>query len=347
MIELIVNGQKHGGWLSVGVETSLEALASTFTVSATEHWPEQAVDQRPIKAGDPVEVRLESGALLLSGYIEQTQIDISKDARNLSFSGRSKTADLIDCSAPLRQWKGATPAQIVGDLLKPFGIASAYYPSPGPNGPPSPSGEGIALFQTQPTESVGDAIIRLAKQAGLLPYASPDGGLIMKAAVASAAAPVTTLIIDAENANLKALTLATDTTEVYSEVSVLGQVATTNLRNGRSASQVRATAMAGTAALLNRYRPLRVMAETQMTLAQAQTRAGWEVKNRNARALRVNATVAGWMVSGSPWSVNTLVRVKAPKLGFDRVLLVAGVRFSLDDPGGTVTELSLVDPDSY
>ena len=62
--------------------------------------------------------------LLITGYIDTIDIDLTDTSCRLSVSGRDKTGDLVDSSAihGSGQWKNVRLEQIVRDICKPFGI---------------------------------------------------------------------------------------------------------------------------------------------------------------------------------------------------------------------------------
>lgn len=122
---LRVNGQEWGGWTSVRIAAGIERIARDFSVEITRNWPgdtEQAERSGRIKNGDLVEVLIGTDKVL-TGYVEATPVRY--DARSIStgISGRSKTADLIDCSATPSQYAGRSLAQVAAELAKPFSIA--------------------------------------------------------------------------------------------------------------------------------------------------------------------------------------------------------------------------------
>ena len=62
--------------------------------------------------------------VLITGYIDTIDIDLTDTYCRLNVSGRDKTGDLVDSSAihGSGQWKRARLEQIVRDICKPFGI---------------------------------------------------------------------------------------------------------------------------------------------------------------------------------------------------------------------------------
>ena len=84
-------------------------------------------------------------------------------------SGRSASADLVGCAAPLQAWQNQTALQIAHALCEPYGIKVA---------------DEVGLsgvfddFASQPGETVAKALLRLARLRGVwIGDAAPDGTL--------------------------------------------------------------------------------------------------------------------------------------------------------------------------
>ncbi len=120
---LRVNGREWGGWTRVQISAGIERLSRDFNVEITRQWPGESgsVPLQPrIKKGELVEVLIGQDKVL-TGWIEATPIRY--DAKiNVGISGRSKTADLIDCAANTTLFTGKTLHQIASELAKPFSI---------------------------------------------------------------------------------------------------------------------------------------------------------------------------------------------------------------------------------
>ena len=84
-------------------------------------------------------------------------------------SGRSASADLVDCAAPLQAWQSQTAPQIARALCEPYGIKVADEVG---------LSEVFDNFASQPGETVAKALLRLARLRGVwIGDAAPDGTL--------------------------------------------------------------------------------------------------------------------------------------------------------------------------
>lgn len=99
---------------------------------------------------------------------------------------------------------------------------------------------------------------------------------------------------------------------------------------------------------INRYRPMVIIADDNMTGTSGYQRAMWELKRNKAEAQKSTATVQGWQKpDGSLWLTNEIVWLTAPELGFERqARLIVEVVFTLDE-NGTRSQLTLMHRDAF
>ena len=170
LITLVVGGQAYGGWKSLEVERGIEQLAGEFQLTLTHRWPGE---DAPIglREGLPCEVKFGQD-LLITGYIDTIDIDLTDTSCRLSVSGRDKTGDLVDSSAihGSGQWKNVRLEQIVRDICKPFGIEVLVQ---------TDTGEAISSFSLDDGEKAFDAIDRAARSKAILVSSSPAGQLVL------------------------------------------------------------------------------------------------------------------------------------------------------------------------
>jgi prophage tail gpP-like protein len=69
VVELTVGGKRYGGWESVKISRSIEALTGSFSLSISENWAGQ--DQPwPIGEGDECVISI-SGVSVITGFIDR------------------------------------------------------------------------------------------------------------------------------------------------------------------------------------------------------------------------------------------------------------------------------------
>lgn len=330
-VTLSVAGMDYAGWKALEVSAGIERQARDFTLSITWRWPGQTVEV-PIKQGDRCELRI-GADLVLTGYVFATPIAYDANSITLSVSGRSTTADLVDCSAINEpgQWRQQTVQQIVTALAEPYGIEVR-----------SEAQETAALADhtIEPGETVFESIDRLLTLSRLL-SADDEAGrvVIIKPGSAGRAADALEL-----GKNILSADAPLDFSGVFSAYRVIGQQSGTDEAFGEDAAEVRAEVADTRTA---RRRELVIQQSGQLTPALARDRANWERGNRIGRALAVTYRVQGWRQSnGALWRPNMIVRVVDRLIGLDRDMLISEVKYSLSS-AGTVATLTVAPPDGF
>jgi prophage tail gpP-like protein len=95
--KLVVGERRFEGWQELRISRSIEAAASDFVFSCTLH-PKMQMPDFKIFPGEPCMVRIGED-VVLTGHVDDVSQSYDAHHRTVSISGRSLTADLIDCSA--------------------------------------------------------------------------------------------------------------------------------------------------------------------------------------------------------------------------------------------------------
>lgn len=339
LVELLVGGRLFGGWKRVEVQRSIEQLAGGFVLELTRRWPGQ--DDLPalprLREGLPCQVLLD-GDVVVSGYIDTFEPELSSSSCSIRVEGRDKTGDLVDCAAVYRggQWSNARLERIVRDIAAPFGLPVIVQPG-------LDQGDPFKSFALEDGEKAFDAIDRACRLRAVLCTSTPDGALWLGTAgeVASGA----TL---EEGRNVLRISSTHSWKDRFSKVIVKGQVPGDDDQYGASASQLKAQALDPE---IDRYRPLVVMAEHGTSNASLRERAEWEISVRMGRGKRGRVSVVGWRTgqdgrAGPLWLPNTLVRVISPTMQLDGDMLIVAAAFTLTE-GGAITELTFCLPEAF
>lgn len=331
--ELRVAGVYYGGWKSLRVTRSIEQLAGTFELEITERWP-GLLQRRPIRPGEPCQLLLD-GNVVITGYVDTLMVDFDATRHTLRVSGRDKTGDLVDCSAAYKtgQWHKVKIDQLARDLLKPYDIKLVIDAG-------VDIGSALDSFSIQEGESVFECLERAARLKALLLTSNPEGDLVITRAG--------TRRLDfglVEGDNIKAARGEFSWKERFSTYTVKGQG-----RLGAEGDPMHSAASAKIAdELITRPRPLIVLAEAHSKNATLRDRAEWERNVRRGRSARGSITVQGWVdPAGAIWQPNTIVPVTSPMLWLDAAaMLIVGCTYTLDDQGGTLTELAISQPEAF
>jgi prophage tail gpP-like protein len=329
-LELLVEGKAYSGWEEASITRSIEAVCGAFRLDVSNQFVDLD-DFLPIDNGTECELRLD-GETVITGIVERVESRLALDGRVLTVSGRDKTLSLVKCSPAQspNQYVNQTPEAILEAIIAPFGITANVTASLGNTYP---------LFAIEPTDKCIDVIRKICGTRGVLAYADRKGGLAI-GNIATALEPVAL----AEGENIKGGTSTEDWSNSYSEVTVKGQSAGTKEANGRIRNAAVGKAFDPA---IPYYWPLVTTAQTQVTSADCQQQAVWEIASRNGQALSVNLDVAGWRQAetGKLWDINQKVSVDSDSLYIDEALVIQSITYSLTLQGGTTASMTLIRPD--
>lgn len=332
-VTLSINGKNYEGWKTAQVTTSMENLSGGFVLNISERWSGQDLP-REINPGDSCTLKLD-GETVITGYVDKVDPAISADDHTLQITGRDKAGDLVDCSIihSSGQISGKRMEEIVKELIEPFGMTVETEVD---------TGEVFKKFNIQQGETVHEAIQRMAKMRAVLVLSDKKGGLLITRAGSAIAAAD---ILEGQGGNLKTGSSTNSHAERFSYYLTKGQ----DQGNDHVPAKV-FTSPKGAAvdSDVNRYRPLLVVAEGKSTIKTCQDRAAWEKANRKGKGLSADIAVVGWRnKNGQIWEVNSLAKVNSVSLKINEQMLISEVNFSLDQEGGTITNLKLVRPETY
>lgn len=384
-VRLIVGGQEYAGWKSVKIEAGIERQARSFAMEVTDRWPGQTTVARRVQPFDACQVCI-GNDLVLTGYVDATPIQHDGKRVSVAVKGRSKTADLVDCSpvladtnpasagrgvnlwsnaagsapgavvkpaaAGVNTWHNAKLETIAAALAAPYGVRVVSEID---------TGAPIAEHHVQIGETVFESIDRLMRLRHVLSTDNAQGDLVF-IDVGSAGNATTALEV---GKNIREGACELDFKDVFSKYIVKGQRAGTDEDFGEHANEAEGddeaeadfeggtvdTGDPVTASLSDaRSKRFRVKVFKQAGHADdgtCQARALYERAHRAAKALETTYTVAGWrQADGRLWVPNLLVRVRDPLIGFDQVMVLAEVHYELDDKG-LRTVLRVGPPDGY
>lgn len=336
-LTLTVGGKILSGWDSVRVTRSIERLPMDFELSLMDHFP-GSDEKQLVNPGDPCVVKIGSDTVI-TGYIDRWAPMISRSGHEVRAVGRSKCADLVDCSA---YWQnnvinGATPLQIAQRLAKPYGITVSSDVDVTTL---------VPQFSLNWGESSQEVIDRIARWAALLYYDLPDGNLFLtRVGTKRAASGVK------QGVNIETASFESTMDERFSEITGVSMAITPiNEESGNDAYDAVALAK-GTdpEAAKMRYRNRTVIIESTMTAnAQAQQCIDWEINRRYGQSKRLQVTVDSWRDSaGKLWEPNTLIPISLPVFGLaDELWLLGEVTFIKDDRG-TAAQMVLMPPSAF
>lgn len=328
-VALLIGGSRHGGWTSVRVRRGLDQPAGSFELEFTDVWREGG-QSTPLKPGDACQLELE-GDVVIDGYLDDVGESYSAQHHTMSAAGRSKVADLVDCSAVhgTGQWIQQGLVQIAADLLRPFALRVDVAEG-------VDVGEPFRRYRIEFGESVLDCIERAARMRGVLVVAGPQGITFTRAGRTRVRTTIVRSGVLSGRRNVSHR-------DRFSDYLTRGRAAGDDEWSGDVATQQDLLVLDPD---VDRYRPLLIQSEGEGGKADLERRATWERGVRMGRSVELRYTLPMWSHDDGLWEPNTLVAVDDDWLGVKGEFLVESVELSLGDEG-TRAELSLVDPLAY
>lgn len=334
-LRLTVNGKTLEGFEGGSVTLSMEEPYNTFELDYVADG--RQLTSRSIYAGDACELKINAGRgdeSLISGYVDTTADDDAADVIRLHCSGRSKTADLADCSAEKAagksgSWTRQTVSSIAREIAKPYGIAVFLE---------ADEGKPLAHFSVTSGETAFEAIQRAAARRYLTCY-GVAGYLVL-----AQAGPLSSLTALERGRNIVRSSRTNSWRNRYSEYVFLAQARGTDDGSGKVVSQLKAVSEDAT---ITRHRRLiqQVGANDQVEL---QSRADFDRSRRAGFGETFNVVVDGWGTDeGKVWRPNTLVSFKNDVLGVEAELIVSQVEFRFGAHVAREAELTLMRPEAY
>jgi prophage tail gpP-like protein len=366
LVSLEVGGMKYDGWKSVRIKHSVEHLAGTFTLDVSDRWPDQT-EAFAIEPGASCTVAI-GDDVMITGYIDVVHVKATATEHTITVEGRDKTGDLVDCSAPPKEWLDMAFEDIAAEVCGDYGIEIIVEAS---------GGIVLPRKSTNTAETCHKLLDKMAKIQGVMMISDRMGGLkLTRAGLGGEAYDMLVL-----GENLKSIDYERSFANLYSDITVKSQVngavagggggvdGNINTKQMGAVSRLSGAGSGQTQTVvktnpntkvkskatfsvkneaIERYRPLIIIAEDQATDDRCLQRAQWEAGTREAKSKKLIVQVQGWRQSnGAIWEINTLVYMRCPWVKEDQVMLISAIEFALDMAGGTVCNMTIYPPEAY
>jgi prophage tail gpP-like protein len=330
-IALSLGGQQFTGWKSADVKTGIEQGAGTFQFECSDRWAING-QETPLLEGTSCSVMI-AGQTVITGFIDESNVEYSSDSHSLSISGRDAAGDLVDCAAISAGFGvlNQTLLQIAKTLCAPFGVAVSV--AAGVNIGPAFQFQRITVGET-----VWETLQKLAQIRGVLLVSDGMGGIQFTQAGITRAN--TRLVL---GQNILACNATHSVAERFRTYQVYSQALDADFVEMQevfgSATDLDPAIRPGRVTIVDPIEPSDIYNAT--TLAQ------WTANTRRAQGERAQYTVRGWMDGPTPWMRNTIVPIDDPWGRFQGDFLIANVNYKLDEDGGELALLDVVPRDAY
>lgn len=340
-ISLLVDNKILTGWKSVSVTRSLDALADTYQFNMLDVW---SPENTPLIPDKEIKIYVDRDifvsqlqTLVLTGYIDSQAIKVGTNTNNISLKGRSKTGDLVDCSAemlPSNSWNRVQFSTIVRDLLFDYDIDLDFISG-------NAVGKDVALdLSINSGESIFEIISRVSKKLGILPVTNPNGNLEF----------ITTGDRRSQDKlifgnGLKNVSGEFDYTDRFSSYTIKGQKSGGGGGWKKSTNEISSNAQ--DEVFGSRYRRKIISLDSKATIKDAQNQVRWEAQIRAGKSGSVDIVLPSWFQNNNEiWEVGTLVYTEIPPLDIAEELLIKDVTLE-QTSGGSSAGLKLVNKDTY
>ncbi len=347
VVTVLADGQPFGAVKHCELEAAFHHAAHAFSF---EVMPSPAL-LTTFAPGTPLQI-MGNGDVMFTGFVDRLQLGF----RRFVVSGRSKTQDLIDCSAidagGTGNFQNQNLLQIAQGLAQPFGVRVTT----------DQQLDQIEDYQLVPGESPFAACERLARPQGLTLSAQYDGSLKITrpgtqrhaGGLFQGQPPLRSLEADLDWSHLHSPVIVrgqspTGTDSAALQVEAKGTNADVwgdappSTPGAFTGAQTTAGVGAG-----GRYRPLVHVEDSAVDGATAQTLADARSQREAGEAIKATAMVAGFRdQAGTLWTPGWLVWVESPLLGLCQALMIKRVKFSQHRNGGSTARLELVDPRAF
>lgn len=332
--ELHIDGRIYSGWTEVSVTRDIERMAGAFELKLTDKWP-GIESARAVLPGEACRLT-EAGDTLVTGWLDDVDLDLAAADHTISAVGRDKTGDLVDCAAIHAggEWTDRPLHAIAEDVCRPFGITVQT--------DAAAARETIRRFKLEESETAFAAIERLCRIKGVLPTSTPAGTLLLTSAERATRSGAT--LRQGEGGNVMSVKARFSSSQRFSTYTVKGQDGGFEFGSGEEAASPKGVA---TDPGISRYRPTIILAEESVDAGACERRAKWEASVRRGRARRATAIVQGWRHQGGLWRPLTLVDCEIPKLNLSAEMLITAVTGKKSEQDGTTAELTLADPAAF
>lgn len=335
-VSVTAGGQVLTGWTDVRITRGIERLPSDFNLSMTDVTP-GTLNAVVVKEGDPAQIKI-GDDLVITGYTDKMIPGFSNRSHWIRLTGRSKCADLLDCSAewPGGQISGANALVIAQKLASVYGMNQEGIPVAS-NVTDLPV---IPQFNLLNGESAFEIIERISRYSAVLAYDLPDGSLYLSRVGTTYAASGCV-----EGQNVESAWVEYSADGIYSVYDALLQSMDVLGDLGDGGNLISTVIDPN----CRRHRRLVLIAEAAGGgLDIVRQRVLWEAARRSGRSRVVRVVVDSWRdASGALWTPNTLIPVQLPTLKLEgEYLLLGEVTFSLSEAGHHA-ELTLMAPSAF
>ncbi len=302
-VQLQIGDFKYAGWENISISKSMESIADTFQMEIFKG------DEVVIEDDTAVKVLVDD-EVFLTGYVDDTTIEISDTARPLKITGRSKPCDLVDCNiSENKQYNKQNAKQIIKDLAFSFGIDVS-----------SDFGfELLDIYSTKVGETYFNTINRLCKQTNMMPISDKLGNIKL---IKNDNKTISRAIKDKD---LKSIRYFQARKNRFNSYTYKKEGIVTDITDGTQKDDS-----------VKRFRPFVAINTEEKTNVDL---AKWKKNSNAVKSVLLEVVIYGWDIE-----INTIVKIESSVV--NNSFLVKSVVYKKSG-SGTVASATLVSKDLY
>jgi len=342
IISILVNGIKYTGWTANTIFKSLETLSNSFNISLTPKFKSDGfIDNIPIDVNDEIQVLIDN-ELVINGFIDSRKTSYSHNKHSINITGRSRICDLVDSDlvGNLNLNKGYRVSTLIQKILNNLGLTN------------------IKIFFVNVSDDIYDEDFNCGRGENAWKvlndylqkksiYAMTDGNsdiLLYRGSFGNTNKSLFHTKNKPELNNILSGVENKNNIDRFYSIKVISQLEA-NISSDNFENQT------GTAFDKNirTTRKREILSRNSLTSKECLDLAKFETNIRKAKGFSYDYTIYGYRQSenGLLWSTNYLIGVKDDYFFIDDYFLIESVEFTKDLNGGSITNLTLVDKNSY
>jgi prophage tail gpP-like protein len=326
-IRVEVGGDIFTAWEQVKVCAAFDEACRSFSLNAVAERGASAT-HAIFALGTQIKI-FANDDLMLDGYVERRRVKLDDDSSLFTITGRSKSCDLVDCSA----------IHETGAFAKvdPVAIGNRLATGLGAQFETDQALDEIESYQLTPGSTVFSVIEQFCRNQNRTLTGLPNGNVkITKAGKSRHAGGLY------EGVNILSIEADHDATNRFSKLIVRGQ---SDDGDGPEALETEATA---NDFKVTRFRPRIIIHRDSATKAIAKGAAETRRDRAAGKALRCDVDVQGFHdEAGLLFDPGRLIWTESKTVGIAQDMLIESVEFAQANKSGSITSLGLVDPRAY
>jgi prophage tail gpP-like protein len=377
-IQVKIDGQAFDGYTSINVQRGFRDVAGHFemNIALTSDNGQPTELDYPIKIGDTCSIAVE-GVDFLEGFVETSNVRIAGQELSISFGGRDRTADLIDSTISVREVAGflgnITLEKMCENVISGLGITNisvvdraftstfaeqAAAQSANPfqlTNTPAAFGKNEFIMPTNGETSI-EFLQKAADLRGLFLNTDGMGNLVITRGGLPTDTIVTKLLLEINGSNNNILTSnsSIDYSKryhhyvAYTQLAASQQALSDKQPDSSDMFSVRSTLGTATDDDVRDTRIYNFTVDMPLDIQDLARRAVWENALRRSGSIKYSCTLQGFTYNGTNiWEPNQLINLSDDYARIRANMLIDRVKFTQDMNGALITELELVDANSY